>query len=178
MTDALPSFAAIDFETANRSPRSAVALGVVVVTGGEIVVRYTTLLRPPTRRFAFSRIHGIEASDVVEAPDFAAVWPRVAPLLRSAQLLAAHNAAFDQAVLAACCAAARVSTPRKPFLCTMALSRATWHVVPTRLPDVCRRLEIPLTHHDAASDAEACASIVCAAWATEGGRAWIRRFTG
>ncbi|MFA5187667.1 MAG: exonuclease, partial [Patescibacteria group bacterium] len=34
---------------------------------------------------------------------------------------------------------------------------------PTKLPDVCRRLKIPLNHHDAASDAEACARIVMAA---------------
>ena len=34
---------------------------------------------------------------------------------------------------------------------------------PTKLPDVCRRLGIPLLHHDAASDATACARIVLAA---------------
>ena len=36
-------------------------------------------------------------------------------------------------------------------------------VYPTKLPDVCRRLGIALRHHDALSDAEACARIVLAA---------------
>ena len=34
---------------------------------------------------------------------------------------------------------------------------------PANLPAVCRRLGIGLIHHDAASDAEACARIVIAA---------------
>ena len=40
---------------------------------------------------------------------------------------------------------------------------ATWGVRPTKLPDVCRFLGIPLKHHDALSDAEAAARIVIAA---------------
>lgn len=170
----MPSFAAIDFETANRSPRSAVALGVVLMVGGVIEERLSTLIRPPTRRFEFSKIHGLAAHDVADAPEFAAIWPRAAQLLRRARLLAAHHAAFDQAVLAACCGAAKLTTPRLPFLCTVALSRETWGIAPTRLPDVCGVLGIPLQHHDAMADAEACAQIVCAAWATEAGRCWIR----
>jgi DNA polymerase-3 subunit epsilon len=51
------------------------------------------------------------------------------------------------------------------------LARRVWGIYPTRLSDVCRRLGIPLRHHDAASDAEACARIVIAA----GGGARPRR---
>ena len=43
------------------------------------------------------------------------------------------------------------------------LARAQWRIYPTALPDVCRHLRIPLRHHDAKSDAEACARIVLAA---------------
>ena len=55
------------------------------------------------------------------------------------------------------------STFPLPFVCTMQLARQTWGVRPTRLPDVCRFLGIPLQHHDALSDAEAAARIVIAA---------------
>lgn len=176
--DVLPNFVAIDFETANRSPRSAVALGVVVVREGSIAEQCMTLLRPPTRRIGFTSIHGIQARDVADAPDFGTAWPTIAPHFRRVQFVAAHHAAFDQAVLAACCSAARVTMPRLPFLCTVALARRTWGFVPTTLPEVCRRLEIPLVHHHAISDAEACAQIVRAAWGTSAGREWIRRTAG
>ena len=45
----------------------------------------------------------------------------------------------------------------------MKLARDTWRIYPTKLPDVCRRLAIALNHHEALSDAEACARIVIAA---------------
>jgi DNA polymerase-3 subunit epsilon len=43
------------------------------------------------------------------------------------------------------------------------LARDTWGIYPTKLPDVCRKLRIPLKHHDAESDATACAKIAIAA---------------
>jgi DNA polymerase-3 subunit epsilon len=42
----------------------------------------------------------------------------------------------------------------------MKLARRLWNLKPTKLPDVCRHLGITLKHHDAASDALACAKIV------------------
>ena len=80
-----------------------------------------------------------------------------------AEHLVAHNAAFDRGVLRACCAAAGLEMPPLPFVCSMQLARQTWGVRPTKLPDVCRFLGIPLKHHDALSDAEAAARIVLAA---------------
>jgi DNA polymerase-3 subunit epsilon len=43
------------------------------------------------------------------------------------------------------------------------LARKKWKLYPTKLPDVCRYLDIPLNHHEALSDAMACAKIVIAA---------------
>ena len=53
--------------------------------------------------------------------------------------------------------------PRIPFACSVQLACAQWGIHPTKLPDVCRRLRLPLCHHEAGSDAEACARIVLAA---------------
>jgi len=72
----------------------------------------------------------------------------------------AHNASFDSSVLEACCEAARIRPPELGFHCTMRLSRQIWGIHPTRPPDVCRSLNLPLDHHDPLSDARACAYIV------------------
>ncbi|HRI10002.1 MAG TPA: 3'-5' exonuclease [Nannocystaceae bacterium] len=172
----VPDFVAIDFETANRSPRSAVAMALVRVRSGEVADCVTTLLRPPTRSFTFTKIHGIDEAKVVDAPTFAAAWESTVHLLAGARFLAAHNASFDMEVLRACCDHARVAFPRQPWLCTVALARETWSLTNATLPSVCRRLALPLRHHDPTSDAAACASIVLAAWPTERGRPWIAAF--
>ena len=77
--------------------------------------------------------------------------------------VAAHNASFDRSVLLRCCAETGLSPPPLTFQYTVRLAREVWGLRPTTLPDVCRHLEIPLRHHDAMSDAEACAKIVLAA---------------
>lgn len=153
-------FAAIDFETATTARDSACAVAVVVVRNQRIAHRAFRLIRPPRREFRFTDIHGITWADVQFQPTFGEIWPELERLVNGAVFLAAHNAAFDRSVLAACCQTHRLSTPPVPFVCTMHLARRHWGIYPTKLPDVCRFLGIPLHHHDAASDAEACARIL------------------
>jgi len=156
-------FAAIDFETASHGRDSACAVGVVIVERGRIVERLYELIRPPSRQFAFTYIHGLSWNDVKDAPNFAAVWAGIARELAGVAFLAAHNAPFDKGVLGACCSTYGLPAPAQPFVCTVRLARAQWDIHPTRLPDVCRHLGIDLRHHQADSDAEACARIVIAA---------------
>jgi DNA polymerase-3 subunit epsilon len=162
--DAL-NFVAIDFETANHRPDSACAVGLVKVAGGRIVERAVHLIRPPSRQFVFTWVHGLTWRDVEQAEDFGQLWPRLAPLLEGAEFLAAHNAPFDKGVLNACCVAYALAAPSLPFQCTVQLSRRAWNIRPTKLSDVCRALDIELNHHEALSDAMACAQIVLAAHA-------------
>lgn len=159
----LPTFVAIDFETADEGRDSACAVALVRVEQGRVVERAERLIRPPRKSFLFTHIHGITWADVENEPEFGRVWPAVMPLLEGAQFLAAHNAGFDRAVLNACCSAARLTPPALHFECTVQLARRVWNLRPTKLPDVCSFLGIPLDHHRAASDAEACAHIVIAA---------------
>jgi len=156
-------FAAIDFETADYGLDSACAVAVVRVGGGEIVDRAHFLIRPPRRSFAFTYLHGISWADVADAPTFGQLWPRIRESFVGADFLAAHNAPFDRAVLHTCCETARVVPPDLAFRCTVLLARAVWRLRPTTLPAVCAHLGIALRHHDALSDAEACARIVIAA---------------
>ena len=157
------AFVAIDFETADHGPDSACAVGLVRVERMQVVHREAMLIRPPRQRILFTAIHGITWQMVKDVDPFAAVWPRLVPLLDGASVLAAHNAPFDRRVLAACCAAGGLPVPDLPFLCTVQLSRRRWGMKSNDLASVCRRLGIGLIHHDAGSDAEACARIVIAA---------------
>lgn len=159
------TFVALDFETADHGRDSACQVAAIRVEDGAIVARAVHYVRPPRSTFYFSDIHGITWKQVAREPTFAELWPRVAPIFDGAAFIAAHNASFDRSVLNACCAAARIPVPVSPFLCTVKLARSAWSLNPAKLPDVCRHLGIPLRHHDAASDAEACARIVLAAGA-------------
>lgn len=159
----MTTFLAIDFETANYSADSACAVGLVRVAGGAVVDVAHRLIRPPSRQFAFTWLHGIAWRDVAGEPDFAALWPDLELWFEGVDFVAAHNAPFDHRVLDACCATYGLAPPRTPWVCTVVLARTLWKLRPTKLPDVCRYLAIPLDHHKADSDAWACAEIVIAA---------------
>ena len=154
---------AIDFETADAGPDSACAVGLARISSGAVRTATARLIRPPRPEIRFTWVHGISWKHVADAPSFGALWPEIAPLFEGVDYLLAHNAAFDRRVLQACCAAAGVAAPAVPFVCTVRLARAAWRLRPARLPDVCRHLAIDLNHHDAGSDALACARIALAA---------------
>ena len=156
-------FVAIDFETANHSRDSACSIGIAIAEGGRIVALEQRLIRPPTDDFRFTHIHGLTWSEVRNEPSFGAVWKDLHPVVADADFIAAHNASFDESVLRACCATHRVRLPKQLFVCTVKVARSVFGIYPTKLPDVCQHLRIPLSHHEAGSDAEACARIVLAA---------------
>jgi DNA polymerase III subunit epsilon len=164
----MTTFVALDFETANRYPDSACSIGLVRVEQGQVVDKAHYLIRPPRRQFEFTHIHGITWPQVANQPNFAERWPQIAAILAGADFLAAHNAAFDRGVLQACCQAYDILPPLFEFVCTVQLARKTWNIRPTKLPNVCEYLGIPLNHHDALSDAEACARIAIASAALAG----------
>ena len=58
-----PRFAALDFETADHTPSSACAVGVVIVEDGRIVRRLSRLIRPPGRHFRLIRARSTGASE-------------------------------------------------------------------------------------------------------------------
>ncbi len=153
-------FAAIDFETADYGRDSACAMAVVVADKNLILDKECFLIRPPRKDFVFSYLHGITWRQVRDKPCFGDVWKKVRKHFEGVDFVAAHNASFDRGVLYECCGNACVDVPDLAFLCTVKLSRRVWNIRPTKLSDVCRHFNIPLNHHDAASDALACAKIV------------------
>lgn len=159
----MSNFVAIDFETANYSRTSACAVGLVHVKDREIIAEATLLIRPPQRQFNFTHIHGLTWDDVKNKPNFLECWDEIHGFISCADFLVAHNASFDRGVLQGCCENYGIAAPSLPFVCTVQLARKQWAIFPTRLPNVCDYLDIPLNHHDAASDSQACARIVIAA---------------
>jgi len=159
----IPSFTAIDFETADNGRDSACAVALVRAEGGRIVRTASTLIRPPRRNIIFTYVHGLTWEDVKDAPAFAQAWPGFATFFEGIDFIAAHNAPFDRGVLYACCAAAGLKPPPQPFRCTVQAARKVLNIKPANLSHVCHHLSIPLKHHDALSDAEACAKIMIAA---------------
>ncbi len=160
-----PTFVAIDFETANRSPNSACAVGLVRVENRRIVASRAHLIRPPFRTFEFTPIHGITWDQVADAMTFGQLWPSIQAFIAGARFLAAHNAPFDRNVLRACCAWYDLHPPAVPFACSCRLARRTWSLPRYDLATVASHLGIGLRHHDALSDAEACARIIMAGYA-------------
>ena len=154
-------FTAIDFETANQARHSACAIALVRVRKGRIVERFSTLIKPPPGDFMFTYIHGITPHAVRNAKTFQQLWPQIQKFCDAAPLLAAHNVSFDRGVLMSCCDYYGIEPAPYTFTCTVKLSRSVWPHLPRHTLDaVCRHLKIPLNHHQAESDAEACAKIL------------------
>ena len=155
------TWVAIDFETATREPTSACAVGIAIVRGGRVTDRMSWLVQPPFNEYEFwnTRIHGISAEDTALAPDFREIWFELQPILAEGPLLA-HNAAFDMRVLRALIHSLELPAPAIRYACTVSLARKAFPNLPShRLDAVCDHCGIGLVHHDAASDAEACATV-------------------
>lgn len=154
------NFTAIDFETANYFPDSACSVGLVKIKESKIIEKEHILIRPRTKWFQFTDIHGITWEDVKNEPSFDEIWPSIKKYFRGVEFLVAHNASFDKRVLHACCEKYCIEIPNKRFECSLQLSRRLWKLDSHNLPTVCDHLNIKLKHHDAMSDAIACAKIV------------------
>ena len=154
---------AIDFETADFGADSACALGIVSIEDGKIAKAEARLIRPPREKFVFTYIHGITWDDVKGEPDFGEVWDDFQSHWADADYLVAHNAPFDRKVLFTCCAVAGKQKPSTPFACTVRIARSHFKFKPANLAYVSSQLGIELKHHDAGSDALACASIAAKA---------------
>jgi DNA polymerase-3 subunit epsilon len=153
-------FAALDFETSDYSTDSACAIGIVRVENGVIVREYCKLMRPPRERMRFTDIHGIRWSDVADQPTFGELWPEIVSHFEGVDFIVAHNASFDKGVLHGCCEHYEIAVPNLPFRCTVQVARKIFGIFPAKLNNVCRVLGIDLNHHEALSDARACAQIL------------------
>lgn len=160
-------FVAIDFETANQHRTSICAVGAVKVRDGVVTDTFYSLIHP-VPDFYFNHltenVHGISKADTADAPTFEKIWPEFSRWLENLPLVA-HNAAFDGSCLRAILRHYGLTDTiaDRPFLCTLQAARKS---IPRQLcatftlPHLSSFLGIPFTdHHNALSDAKACAQI-------------------
>lgn len=157
------NFVAIDFETA--SSHNVCAVGIITVKNGKIVDEYYSLVKPPKNYYDWFtiRVHGITPEMTKEAPDFATIYPEIQKRLQG-QIVVAHNESFDRGVLRKSMIDYGIEDHSLNLLdkwkCTMLLCRANKKRYPAARLNVCCEVEnIELNHHDALSDARACAKL-------------------
>ncbi|MEY3561585.1 MAG: hypothetical protein RL068_737 [Actinomycetota bacterium] len=157
-------FTAIDFETANGSPASPCAVGLVRVRNGQIEESLSMLFKPPFPNNWFHegniRVHGIRPEDVRDAPDWEEILPELL-LFTDGLPMIAHNASFDMGVLRASANAIDFDLPNLDYACSLLMARKTYNLESYRLNSVAYAVgHEEFNHHDALADADACARIV------------------
>ena len=172
-------FVALDVETPNSRNDRMSAIGIAVLEDGRIVDRFVSPVNPETYFDSFNvALTGISPLTVADAPTFGELWQLLRPLLESGTLLA-HNAPFDLSVLAHCLAAYGIAwQPTVPYLCTVRMARRVVGAFTEnhRLNTLCDYYGIPLDHHRAGSDAEACALLFARLCETADPAPFLRRF--
>lgn len=157
------TFTAIDFETATGHPESACAVGIVTVCDGIITEEFSTLIQPPNNEYWYRNImcHGIKPVQTLEAKTFDDCFPEIHRRLYQRKIVA-HNESFDRNVLAKTMKYYGLYYDELEIAdkweCTCRIYRAKGYK-PANLKYCCDRNNISLNHHEALSDARACAQL-------------------
>ncbi len=154
-------FVVFDVETPNQVCNRMSAIGITLIENGVITKSFYSLVNPETRFDPFNtRLTGIGAETVRGAPTFPQLWTQIEPLLCSG-ILVAHNAVFDLGVLRCCLRDYGIAWKlQTEYLCTVQIGRRLLPGMRHRLNVLSAYYGIPLEHHNAASDARACAEIL------------------
>ena len=151
-----------DTETPNSRNDSICSIGIAVVEDGKIVEERYDLVDPEARFDVFNvELHGICPDMVRFEKNFPVLWQELEPIMDSG-ILVAHNAPFDLGVLSKLFRRYGIQRRPDPYLCTVQLGRKCIPDAPNhKLNTLCQLLDIGLDHHNAASDAHACAELLC-----------------
>lgn len=155
-------FAVIDFETTGFSPSKnrIIEIGIVRTdSSGQVLGEYQTLIQPH-QDVGRTDIHGVSATDLVDAPNFKEVLKDLAEILNGA-ILVAHNAKFDFSFLEYELDRAQATFLDIDGLCTLEL---VYQIMPSgsrKLSHCCEHFGIPLGNlHSALDDARMAARLL------------------
>jgi DNA polymerase III subunit epsilon len=150
----IKSFTAIDFETAQGKMHSICQVGLVRVENGKFKETFNLLVQPPDNLYwkSFIDIHGISPVKTRNAPTFDKIWHLIEPFIKK-QNVVAHNISFDSNCLRQTLQYYNIQIPEysKHCTCNIYFRRG--------LSELCKHFNIQLNHHDALSDAKACAEL-------------------
>ncbi|MEN8661050.1 MAG: 3'-5' exonuclease [Lentimonas sp.] len=149
----MDTFTAIDFETAQPARSSICQIGLVRVVEGKPAKQFSLLVQPPENTYCYwnTNVHGLTERDTCNSPFFDAVWPQIREFIEG-RTVVAHNGAFDFSCLRKTLDFYGMSEPTYEPQCTYKLYKKKLNVL-------CEQYRIPLDHHDALSDARACAQL-------------------
>lgn len=148
------SFTAIDFETAQGYRWSICQVGLVRVEHGKIIDEINLLVQPPDNYYwdKFIEIHGITPEDTANAPTFDKIWHKIESFIKNQTVVAHNGLSFDFPVLEKTLEYYGMNAPIYEKCCT-------YRIFKDNLASLCQNYSIPLNHHDALSDARACATL-------------------
>lgn len=157
------TFTAIDFETATGSPESACAVGIVTVNDGIITEEFYTLIQPPNNEYWYRNVmvHGIKPIETINEKTFDSHFPEIQKRLLGRKIVA-HNEAFDRRVLKSTMKYYGLYYDELEIAdmweCTCKIYRKKGYK-PANLKHCADLNNIQLVHHEALSDARACAKL-------------------
>ncbi len=157
------TFTALDFETATGYPESACAIGIVTVENSIIVEEYYTLIQPPNNEYWYRNImvHGIKPIETLQVKTFDGIFPEIQKRLLG-KVIVAHNEAFDRRVLQKTMKYYGLYYDELELAdmweCTCKIYRKKGYK-PANLKHCASVNDIELVHHEALSDARACAKL-------------------
>lgn len=155
-------YTVFDVETPNYANNRMSAIGIVIMEDDRIVERFYSLVDPQTRFDPFNiALTGITPEMVADAPSFDVLWPRIKKYMDDA-VLVAHNAQFDMAVLSKCLRDYGIYwRDTAAYICTCKMGRSCLPSLENhKLSTLSDYYGIELDHHQADSDALACARIL------------------
>jgi len=150
----MKSYTAIDFETANGKRWSICQVGLVRVENGITKDKISVLVQPPNNFYwdRFIDLHGITPEQTANAPTFDMVWQQLEPFIKHQNLVAHNGFSFDFHCL-------KQTLEYYDIAPVKFTGHCTYGIFGDNLASLCKQYKIPLNHHEALSDAMACANL-------------------
>ena len=148
------NFTAIDFEIAHGKRWSICQVGLVRVENGITKEQFSVLVKPPNNFYwnNFIDIHGIIPQQTANAQTFDKVWHKIKPFIKNQNVVAHNGFSFDFHCLNQTLEYYDIAPPKYTGHCT-------YRIFGDNLASLCKEYKISLNHHDALSDAMACAEL-------------------
>ncbi len=144
---------------------SACALGITFVERGVVLDTIQTYIKPPEEFSSFDpfnvSIHKIQPNQIKNAPTFDVVWEIIEKFHSNNDIpFACHYSGFDIRVTEALLRHYQIDFQEIKFYDTFTIAKKMWPEFSNhKLNYLAHKFDIHLDHHNAASDAQACALI-------------------
>lgn len=160
------NYTVFDVETANNQRDSICSIGIIRCENDNVVYEKGILINPEVEfNFYNTRINGISAQDVIDAPKFPEVWNEIGKYFNET-VLVAHNAkSMDLCALYRTLDRYKLPTVSNDYICTLELAKDIFKnddlINNYGLDILSKMFDVDLNHHhDALDDTRACFGIL------------------